>query len=67
MKDVLNERIKRRESFRPFARSILSDRVSDCTSFNESEPIVHSPEEELACFRRTQLDGLVIGRAVVHR
>ena len=29
MKDILNERIKRRESFRPFAPSILLDRVGE--------------------------------------
>jgi carbamoyltransferase len=29
MKDILNERIKRRESFRPFAPAVLLDRVGD--------------------------------------
>src|SRR5262249_52445108 len=29
MKDVLNQRIKKREPFRPFAPSILEDRVAD--------------------------------------
>ena len=29
MKDILNSKIKRRESFRPFAPSILRDKVSD--------------------------------------
>jgi carbamoyltransferase len=36
MKDVLNARIKRRESFRPFAPSILEERISDY--FEESYP-----------------------------
>jgi carbamoyltransferase len=36
MKDVLNARIKRRESFRPFAPSILEEHVSDY--FEESYP-----------------------------
>jgi carbamoyltransferase len=132
MKDILNERIKRRESFRPFAPSILGDRLSDYfddahpspfmtqtyrvkaarraeipavthvdgsarpqtvtreanplfekllrtfgertgtpvllnTSFNENEPIVHSPEEAIACFRRTRMDVLVLGSAFVAR
>jgi carbamoyltransferase len=31
------------------------------TSFNENEPIVHRPEEALDCFRRTQMDVLVMG------
>jgi carbamoyltransferase len=36
MKDILNERIKRRESFRPFAPAILLDRVGDY--FEQSYP-----------------------------
>jgi len=36
MKDVLNGRVKRREPFRPFAPSILEERVSDY--FEESYP-----------------------------
>jgi carbamoyltransferase len=31
------------------------------TSFNDNEPIVCRPEEALDCFRRTQMDVLVIG------
>jgi carbamoyltransferase len=34
------------------------------TSFNENEPIVCTPEEAIACFQRTQMDVLVIGRFV---
>jgi carbamoyltransferase len=37
MKDVLNERIKRREAFRPFAPSILEERSGDY--FEESYPV----------------------------
>jgi carbamoyltransferase len=36
MKDILNSRIKHRESFRPFAPSILEERVSDY--FDHSHP-----------------------------
>jgi carbamoyltransferase len=126
MKDVLNRRIKHRESFRPFAPSILEEAVGDFfeeshpspfmtfaypvrhdkrsvipapthvdgtarlqtvsrsanplywklirafgdltgvpvvlnTSFNDNEPIVCRPEEALDCFRRTQMDVLVLG------
>jgi carbamoyltransferase len=35
------------------------------TSFNESEPIVHRPEEALDCFLRTRMDVLVLGRSIV--
>jgi len=35
------------------------------TSFNESEPIVHRPEEALECFLRTGMDALVLGHTVV--
>ncbi len=31
------------------------------TSFNENEPVVHTPEEALDCFLRTRMDVLVIG------
>ena len=31
------------------------------TSFNENEPIVHSPAEAVDCFLRTRMDVLVIG------
>ncbi|MFN8625539.1 MAG: carbamoyltransferase C-terminal domain-containing protein [Candidatus Binatia bacterium] len=132
MKDILNERIKRREAFRPFAPSILEDRTADYfeesyptpymtqvydikparraeipavthvdgtgrlqtvsrrnnplyyrliesfgrrtgtpvllnTSFNENEPIVNRPEEAIECFRRTRMDTLAIGKAVVRK
>jgi carbamoyltransferase len=31
------------------------------TSFNENEPVVHRPEEALACYARTRMDALGIG------
>jgi carbamoyltransferase len=31
------------------------------TSFNDDEPIVHRPEEAVACFLRTDMDRLAIG------
>jgi carbamoyltransferase len=37
------------------------------TSFNENEPIVHTPEQALDCFLRTSMDVLVIGRYSVER
>ncbi len=37
------------------------------TSFNENEPIVHRPEEALACFLRTRMDVLVLGKRVVEK
>lgn len=37
------------------------------TSFNDNEPIVCRPEEALECFRRTQMDVLVLGNYVVER
>lgn len=132
MREVLNAKIKRRESFRPFAPSILEERLADYftqnqpdpfmtmvypvrperradipavthvdgtgrlqtvsrehqprywalieafeaktgvpvllnTSFNESEPIVNTPEEALHCFLRTGMDRLVLGEWIVDR
>ena len=132
MKDILNLKIKRRESFRPFAPSILREAVLDwfeidgdvpfmmqvypirpekrdavpavthvdgsgrlqtvlesgnplyhrligafCditgvpivlnTSFNENEPVVCQPEEAMACFLRTKMDVLVLGRYFIER
>ncbi|MEM9733574.1 MAG: carbamoyltransferase C-terminal domain-containing protein [Pseudomonadota bacterium] len=126
MKDILNERIKRREWFRPFAPAVLEERQNDIfeqshpspfmlhvykirkewrekisavnhedntgrlqtvkrvenplyydlisafekhtgvpvllnTSFNENEPIVHTPEQAVDCFLRTKMDVLGIG------
>jgi carbamoyltransferase len=37
------------------------------TSFNENEPIVHTPAEALDCFLRTQMDVLVMGTYVVEK
>jgi carbamoyltransferase len=132
MREILNVKIKLREKFRPFAPSILEERVHDYfegavadpfmiqvfpvraekrsvipavthvdgsgrlqtvsretnprywellrafeertgvpvllnTSFNENEPIVHRPEEALDCFRRTDMDVLVVGNQVLEK
>ncbi len=126
MKDILNARIKHRESFRPFAPSVLIEHQSEIfeqdhpspfmlhvfkirpqwrqrlsavnhvddtgrlqtvsreenplfydlikrfgektgvpvllnTSFNENEPIVHTPAEAIDCYARTKMDVLAIG------
>jgi carbamoyltransferase len=37
------------------------------TSFNDNEPIVCRPEEALDCFRRTQMDALVMGNFVLEK
>ena len=37
------------------------------TSFNDNEPIVCRPEEALECFRRTQMDVLVIGNFLLEK
>ena len=31
------------------------------TSFNENEPIVHTPQQAIACFARTRMDSLAVG------
>jgi len=132
MRDIINTRIKFREKFRPFAPSILEERLHDYfvgatadpfmlqvypvrpdkrhvvpavthvdgsgrlqtvsersnprywrlikafervtgvpivlnTSFNENEPIVHTPEQAIDCFMRTHMDVLVIGGHVLER
>jgi carbamoyltransferase len=126
MKAILNARIKNREPFRPFAPTVLAEKLSECfegshdvpfmnivyktrpawrerlsatnhedntgrvqtvsreqnamyydlisafykktgtpvllnTSFNENEPIVHTPQEAIACFARTKMDCLAVG------
>ena len=40
MKDILNLKIKRRESFRPFAPSILSENVSEWFEQNDDVPFM---------------------------
>ena len=35
------------------------------TSFNESEPIVNTPEQALDCFSRTGMDTLALGPFLV--
>jgi predicted NodU family carbamoyl transferase len=37
------------------------------TSFNDNEPIVCRPEEALDCFRRTQMDVLVVGNFILEK
>ncbi len=37
------------------------------TSFNDNEPIVCRPEEALECFRRTQMDVLVMGNTILRK
>ena len=44
MKDILNDRIKKREAFRPFAPSILEERIADY--FEQSHP---SPTMLMVC------------------
>lgn len=132
MKEILNQRIKHREIFRPFAPSILEEKTPEWfenshpspfmtlayavrpekrakipapthvdgsgrlqtvsreanprywklikafeeitgvpvvlnTSFNDNEPIVCRPEEALDCFKRTQMDALVLGDFLITR
>jgi carbamoyltransferase len=132
MKDVLNTRIKHRETYRPFAPSVLEERVGRYfertepspfmlmvyrvreaerrnvpavthvdgtgrlqtvsrhtnpryhaliseferqtgiglvlnTSFNEHEPIVATPDDALACYRKTRMDVLALGNWVLTR
>jgi carbamoyltransferase len=132
MKDILNKKIKRRESFRPFAPSVMRSQVPRWfetdddvpfmmqvlkirkekrgmipavthvdgsgrlqtvtessnpryfhlidvfnqltgvpmilnTSFNESEPIVCTPEQAIECFARTKMDWLVLGNHLITR
>jgi carbamoyltransferase len=62
MKDVLNERIKKREPFRPFAPSILEERVADY--FEQTHPaptmlMVYQikPERRLQIPAVTHVDG----------
>jgi carbamoyltransferase len=132
MRDTLNARIKKRESFRPFAPAVPLEHAAEFfdisqpdpfmtlapnvkpakraaiaaavhvdgtgriqtveksanpryhalltafgeitgvpvlinTSFNEHEPIVATPAHAIACFRRTQMDVLVLGDHYVRR
>jgi carbamoyltransferase len=62
MKDILNERIKKREPFRPFAPSILEERVGDY--FEQTHPaptmlMVYQikPERRLQIPAVTHVDG----------
>lgn len=37
------------------------------TSLNENEPVVRTPAEAIACFQRTSMDALALGKCVVAR
>ena len=37
------------------------------TSLNENEPVVRTPAEAIACFLRTDMDALVLGRHLIDR
>jgi len=37
------------------------------TSFNESEPIVCTPEDAIQCFLKTRMDMLVLGGCILER
>jgi carbamoyltransferase len=132
MKDKINSKIKRRESFRPFAPTILEEELNTYfiasgpsqymqhivevknewrdkfpaithidgtarvqtvkqsqnylyyrlikefgklsghpmllnTSFNENEPIVETPEQAYSCFKRTDMDILVLGNFILKK
>lgn len=132
MTDTINRKIKKRESFRPFAPSVLREEVGRFfeqdiespfmmhvvkfkpewremfpavthvdgtgrlqsvdaennplyyrliralkertgygivlnTSFNENEPVVDTPEQAIACFDRTDMDILVLGKYVLFK
>ena len=132
MKDIINKKIKKRESFRPFAPSVLKEEVSRFfeqdinspfmmhvvkfrsewrdkfpavthvdgtgrlqsvdektnplyyalikalaartgygivlnTSFNENEPVVDTPEQAVSCFKRTDMDVLVMGNVAIRK
>lgn len=132
MKDIINMKIKKRESFRPFAPSVLQEDVGKYfeqniespfmmhvvkfrpewrdvfpavvhadgtgrlqsvneennplyyrlirsvkkqtghgivlnTSFNENEPVVDTPEQAIACYERTDMDVLVLGRYIMKK
>jgi carbamoyltransferase len=62
MKDVLNERIKKRESFRPFAPSILADYVDEYFEQNHPAPTMLmvyqiKPERRAQVPAVTHIDG----------
>ena len=133
MKDLLNQRVKKRESFRPYAPAVLEEKITEFfnakqfssfmllsaqvnddkktiipavthidgsarvqsvskninprlwnlikefenitglavilnTSFNlNKEPIVCAPEEAVSCFKRSQMDCLVLGNYVAEK
>jgi len=40
MKDIINEKVKQRESFRPFAPSILAEKAEECFEFYHKSPFM---------------------------
>lgn len=40
MRDILNMRVKHREPWRPFAASVLAERVGDCFDYNGASPFM---------------------------
>lgn len=62
MKDILNERIKRREAFRPFAPAILQERVGDYFEQSYPDPFMVKvykirPEKRVSIPAVTHVDG----------
>ena len=62
MKDLLNRKIKRRESFRPFAPSILEERTGDWFTIDVPDPFMLKvypvrPEQRAAVPAVTHVDG----------
>ena len=62
MKELLNRKIKRRESFRPFAPSILEERTSDWFTLSYPDPFMLKvypirPEKRAAIPAVTHVDG----------
>ena len=62
MKDILNSRVKHRESFRPFAPSILEDRVGEYFEHSHPSPFMLmaysvKPEKRAVIPAPTHVDG----------
>jgi len=62
MQSVMNLKIKFRESFRPFAPSVLRERVNECFELSEASPymLLVAPVKEELCIRgeNEKADGL---------
>jgi carbamoyltransferase len=62
MKDILNARIKRRESFRPFAPAILAEATAEYFEHDEPDPFMSKvyrirPEKQAAIPAAVHIDG----------